>query len=201
MALDEARLANDPGNQGAKLDWSIDYSQFGAYYGAKKNLPSAVAYQRKTLAIQRDLVASDPKDVWKQDRLAWTLSRTADLLIQTHENRAALADLDELKRIMERLGISGGDRMGVYAMTLRSPDRPIATPGMLPHLQRHTTSRPSLRVLVAGILSLKVAGNRASFFPVGFRPATVIRHMVEPATAAQRLHQQLARAEGGLRRH
>ena len=29
LALDEARLANDPGHQGAKLDLSFDYSQFG----------------------------------------------------------------------------------------------------------------------------------------------------------------------------
>jgi len=35
VALDEARLANDPGHQGAKLDLSIDYNQFGEYLSSE----------------------------------------------------------------------------------------------------------------------------------------------------------------------
>jgi tetratricopeptide (TPR) repeat protein len=76
LALDDARLASDPGNQGAKLDLSFDYSQLGAYYDTKHDLHTAIEYQRKTLAIRRDLAASDPKDVWKQGRLAYALTRT-----------------------------------------------------------------------------------------------------------------------------
>jgi len=118
MALDEARLANDPGHQGAKLDLSIDYNQFGEYYQAKHDLPAAIAYGRKTLAIRRDLVAADPKDVWKQERLAFALTSTANLLLATHDYRAALANLDESRRISERLGMSDRERMNDYALTL-----------------------------------------------------------------------------------
>ena len=69
MALDEARVANDPMHQRAKLDVSFDYRRFGHHYLAKRDLPDAIEYQRKTLAMRRDLAAADPKDVWKQDRL------------------------------------------------------------------------------------------------------------------------------------
>ena len=118
MALDEARLAKDPGNQGAKLDLSFDYSQFGAYYWLEMDLPAAIEYQRKTLAIRRELAASDPKDVWKQDRLAFALTSTAGLLIEGDDYRAAFANLDESRRLSERLGLSDRDRMDDYARTL-----------------------------------------------------------------------------------
>ena len=111
-------MANDPGNQGAKLDLSSDYSQFATYYFDKRDLPTAIEYQRKTLAIRRDLAALDPADVRKQNRLAFALNQTANLLIETHDYRAAVANLDESRRIIERLGISDVDRMGVYAFTL-----------------------------------------------------------------------------------
>jgi tetratricopeptide (TPR) repeat protein len=120
MDLDEARLANDPGRPGAQLDLSIDYSQFGEYYEAKHDLPSAILYQRKTLAIRRDLAASDPKDVWKQDRLAYALTSTANLLIETHDYRAALANLDESRRITEHLEMTDRERTISYARTLTS---------------------------------------------------------------------------------
>jgi eukaryotic-like serine/threonine-protein kinase len=118
LALDEARLTKDPGDQGAKLDLSFDYSQFGAYYSLEKDLPAAIEYQRKTLAIRRDLAASDPKDVWKQDRLAFALTSTAGLLLEGDDYRAAFANLDESRRISERLGLSDRSRMDDYARTL-----------------------------------------------------------------------------------
>jgi non-specific serine/threonine protein kinase/serine/threonine-protein kinase len=118
LELDEIRVANDPGDQGAKLDLSIDFSQFGSYYFGKHDLPTAIGYQRKTLAMRRDLAALDPKDVWKQGRLAYALTSTADLLIHTHDYQAALANLDESRRISERLGISDRGRMDDYARTL-----------------------------------------------------------------------------------
>jgi eukaryotic-like serine/threonine-protein kinase len=117
LELDEARVANSPGDQGAKLDLTFDYSQFGEYYEGKKDLPTAIEYQRKTLAIRKDLAASDPRDVWKQKRLAWALQRTAGLLIQTHDYRAALANLEEAKRISERLDFSDTGTIDVYART------------------------------------------------------------------------------------
>jgi tetratricopeptide (TPR) repeat protein len=117
LELDEARVANSPGDQGAKLDLTFDYSQFGEYYEAKDNLPTAIEYQRKTLALRRDLAASDPRDVWKQNRLAWTLYRNAVLLIETDNYRAALADLEESTRISERLDLSDRGALDVYART------------------------------------------------------------------------------------
>jgi non-specific serine/threonine protein kinase/serine/threonine-protein kinase len=120
MELDEARVAKVPGNQGAKLDLSIDYSQFGEYYEIKQDLPAAIVYQRKTLAIRRDLAASDPKDVWKQGRLAYALTSTAGLLIETHDYRGALANLAESRRISERLGIADRRTVAGYARTLFS---------------------------------------------------------------------------------
>jgi eukaryotic-like serine/threonine-protein kinase len=118
MELDEARLANDPAHPAAKLDLSIDYSQFGEYYQIKQDLAAAIVYQRKTLAIRRDLAASDPKDVWKQGRLAYALTSTAGLLIETHDYRGALANLEESRRISERLGITDRGTMAGYARTL-----------------------------------------------------------------------------------
>ena len=58
------------------------------------------------------------QEVWKQDRLAYALATTADLLNETHDYRAALANLDESKRIIERLGISDKGRMDTYALAL-----------------------------------------------------------------------------------
>jgi hypothetical protein len=66
------------------MDLSFDYSQFGRYYLDKHDLPTAIEYQRKTLALRRDLASSDAKDVWKQDHLAYALTGTANLLIETH---------------------------------------------------------------------------------------------------------------------
>ena len=119
MALDEMRLANDPTHQGVKLDLSFDYSQFATYYAVQEDLPTAIGYERKTLALRRDLAASDPQDVWKQESLAWTLTSMAKLLIQSHAYRAALPYLDESKKISERLGISERGRMNGYALTLK----------------------------------------------------------------------------------
>jgi non-specific serine/threonine protein kinase/serine/threonine-protein kinase len=118
MDLDEARLAKDPRHPGAKLDLTFDYSQFGEYYEVKNDLRTALVYQRKTLAIRRDLAASDPKDVWKQGRLAYALTSTASLLTETHDYRGALADLDESRRISERLGINDRVTMEGYARTV-----------------------------------------------------------------------------------
>jgi tetratricopeptide (TPR) repeat protein len=80
--------------------------------------PPPPCNQRKTLAIRRDLAASDPKDVWKQGRLAYALTSTAGLLIETHDYRAALANLDESRRISERLGTTDRRIMEGYARTL-----------------------------------------------------------------------------------
>jgi eukaryotic-like serine/threonine-protein kinase len=118
LAVDEQRFANDPEDQRIKLDLSFDYSQFGQYYSAKGELPTAIRYQRKTLAIRRDLAASDPEDVWKQERLAWTLTSIAHLQIKTRDYRAALASLDESRRILEHQGLSKSDTMADYASAL-----------------------------------------------------------------------------------
>jgi hypothetical protein len=74
-------------------EFKTGFSVMGACRGGLHDLPTAIGYQRKALAIRRDLVASDPKDVWKQERLAYSLTSTADLLIHTHDYQAALADL------------------------------------------------------------------------------------------------------------
>jgi tetratricopeptide (TPR) repeat protein len=118
LALDEARLVNEPGDQRAELDLSVDYSQFSTYYYAKHDLPTAIEYQGKALAIRRELAASDPKDVWKQNRLAMSLNNTANYLYEKDHDRAALADLEESKRIIERLGLSDRGDIAVYARTL-----------------------------------------------------------------------------------
>jgi tetratricopeptide (TPR) repeat protein len=120
MQLDEARLANDPGRAATKLDLSIDYGQFGEFYQKEHDLPSAIEYQRKTLAIRRDLATSDPKDVWKQGRLAYALTSTADVLIETRDYRGALAHLGEAKRISERLGLADRDTITNYARAMFS---------------------------------------------------------------------------------
>jgi tetratricopeptide (TPR) repeat protein len=118
LAVDEQRLARDPGDQGIKLDLSFDYSQFGQYYSMKGELPTAIRYQQKTLAIRRDLAASDPEDVWKQERLAWTLTSIAHLLIKTRDYRAALASVDESRRILDHEGLSKTGTMTDYASAL-----------------------------------------------------------------------------------
>lgn len=120
LAVDEQRFAKDPGDQGIKLDLSFDYSQFGQYYSMKNELPTAIGYQRKTLAIRRDLAASDPEDVWKQERLAWTLTSIAYLQIKTRDYRAALASLEESRRILDRQGLSKAGTMTVYALVLKT---------------------------------------------------------------------------------
>ncbi len=117
-ALDEARLANDPGHQGAKLDLSFDYGELGQYFERQRNFLSALEYQRKTLAIRRDLASSDPKDVWKQDRLAWTLTNTASILLSLHDYPGAFKNLAEARSISERLGISTKTRTANYAVAL-----------------------------------------------------------------------------------
>jgi hypothetical protein len=115
LAVDERRFARDPGDQGIKLDLSFDYSQFGQYYSAKGELPTAIQYQRKTLAIRGGLAASDPEDVWKQERLAWTLTNIAYLQIKTRDYRAALASPGESRRILERQGLFKSATMADYA--------------------------------------------------------------------------------------
>jgi tetratricopeptide (TPR) repeat protein len=120
LALDEARLANDPGHRGAKLDLSFDYSQFGGYYERKDNLGKAIEYSLKTLAIRRDLAASDTQDVWKQDRLAWALTEVARRLIDKHDLRAAMAKLDESRKIYAHLGMPSNFRMWHYAFALKA---------------------------------------------------------------------------------
>jgi hypothetical protein len=56
--------------------------------------------------------------VWKQERLAWTLTNIAYLQIKTRDFRAAMASLDESRRILEHQGLSKTGAMTDYASVL-----------------------------------------------------------------------------------
>jgi tetratricopeptide (TPR) repeat protein len=129
--LDEARVAGNPGDHQARLDLSFDYSQFGGYYEATGNLPKAIEYTRRMARIRRELAASDPRNAWMQNRLAWAVGRIGDLQLKVSDARGALASYQESKTLGKNLvgpevrrmeAVARAD-VGIGAVRLKMGDR------------------------------------------------------------------------------
>ena len=86
--LDAALVRTAPSNPEHKLDLAIDLGQWGEFYDGKGDTAKAIQYTKEGLAIRRELVSADPKDMRAQSRLAYSLSRLGDLLINTSVRQA-----------------------------------------------------------------------------------------------------------------
>ena len=100
--LDAALVRAAPNNPEHKMDLAIDLGQWGEYYDEKGDTAKAIQYTKEGLAIRRELVSADPKDMRAQSRLAYSLSRLGDLLINTSVPQA-LVSYREAKSIAELL--------------------------------------------------------------------------------------------------
>ena len=100
--LDAALVRAAPNNPDHKMDLAIDLGQWGEFYDGKGDTAKAIQYTKEALAIRRELASDDPKDMRAQNRLAYSLSRLGDLLINTSV-RQALASYQEARSIAERL--------------------------------------------------------------------------------------------------
>ncbi len=89
--LDESRTVHAPRDPVAKLDFAIDLSQWGTYYSMKKDIPSAIEFTRRSLALRREIAAANPKDAWAQDRLVFILGRLGDLQLERSPREAISA--------------------------------------------------------------------------------------------------------------
>jgi tetratricopeptide (TPR) repeat protein len=100
--LDRACARAAPNNPTYKMDLSNDLGLWGGYYEGKQEFTKAIPSREQSLAIRRELVAGDPKDVHAQERLAFALTRLGDDQVNVSP-RQALVSYQEAKSIAERL--------------------------------------------------------------------------------------------------
>jgi tetratricopeptide (TPR) repeat protein len=100
--LDAGCVRKAPHNPQHKMDLAIDLGQWGEYYEAKNDIAKAMQYTRSALAIRRELASADTKNMWAQNRLAYSVNRLGDLQLNVAA-RQALASYQEARSIAERL--------------------------------------------------------------------------------------------------
>jgi tetratricopeptide (TPR) repeat protein len=98
--LDEERVKKSPNDPTAKLDWAIDLSQWGQYYELKTDFRKAIDFTQRSLGLRREIAATNPKDAWAQDRLAFILGRLGGLQMKTSPRQA-------LSTFKEALAVGG----------------------------------------------------------------------------------------------
>jgi non-specific serine/threonine protein kinase/serine/threonine-protein kinase len=102
-ALDQQRVAAEPGDALAKLDLSFDLSLAATYYSKTGRFEQALAKYTQTLEIRRALSEADPRDVRTRGRLAFAYLRVGDTLLSLHKSRAAIAHFRRAAAISEDL--------------------------------------------------------------------------------------------------
>jgi eukaryotic-like serine/threonine-protein kinase len=73
--LDGARLAAEPRNPQAKLDYTFDLSAIAFFHLVRREYAQALPMFEETLRLRREILAGDPADVQARERLADTLMR------------------------------------------------------------------------------------------------------------------------------
>jgi non-specific serine/threonine protein kinase/serine/threonine-protein kinase len=100
--LDALRVRDRPDDPVAKMDLAIDWSQWGGYYELRKDMPKAIEFTRKTLALRRELAAADPQNKRLQDRLAYILTQLG-LMQSRQAPREAMANAREALAICRNI--------------------------------------------------------------------------------------------------
>jgi eukaryotic-like serine/threonine-protein kinase len=77
--LDGARLAAEPRNPQAKLDYTFDLSAIAFFHFIRREYAQALPMYEETLRLRREILAGDPADVQARERLADTLMRIGGL--------------------------------------------------------------------------------------------------------------------------
>ena len=74
--LDSERVAAEPHNAQAKLDYAIDLSVLGDHYLLTNRYAEALPHYEKSLALRRTLAEADPLNTYAAGRLAYILKQT-----------------------------------------------------------------------------------------------------------------------------
>jgi non-specific serine/threonine protein kinase/serine/threonine-protein kinase len=85
LALDEKRLARDPGNRGVQFDVAIDLANTAEATWMLGDLPQAAALYVRSLAMRTALAASDPSDALARSRMAHTHGQLARVYRQLRD--------------------------------------------------------------------------------------------------------------------
>jgi non-specific serine/threonine protein kinase/serine/threonine-protein kinase len=88
-AMDERRLAQIPNNGGARLDIAIDLANEANIYRKQRN-PLAAEMYEKSLAVRKEIAASDPKNIWAQTRVGYVHGQLAMVYEQAGQRSRAL---------------------------------------------------------------------------------------------------------------
>lgn len=89
QAIDEEFLRSQPGSRG-QLDLSYDYSDLGWVTGQIGDLPAALAYHRKALALRQSAAAADPNDYRAAVAVASSTQRIGGILLRIGDRAAAI---------------------------------------------------------------------------------------------------------------
>jgi eukaryotic-like serine/threonine-protein kinase len=103
VRLDGERLAAEPHDPQAKLDYSFDLSVLGSSQVDRAEYADAVQSFERVLAVRRELVATDPANVQSRDRLADTLVRLGAAHVMAGQPRQGEPLLREALAIAENL--------------------------------------------------------------------------------------------------
>ena len=98
--LDSERVAAEPHNSQAKLDYAIDLSTLGDHYVLQKQYDRALAYYEESIPLRKSLAEADPMNVYAAQRLAYMLQQTGETYVLAGQHARGLPLLfDSLKRI------------------------------------------------------------------------------------------------------
>jgi eukaryotic-like serine/threonine-protein kinase len=93
--LDSERLAAEPDNAQAKIDYTFDLSALGDYHSSRREYDDALRQFERALALRRELWAADQANAQARDRLAYMLMRVAEMQMLAGRHRLAAPLLQE----------------------------------------------------------------------------------------------------------
>jgi serine/threonine protein kinase/tetratricopeptide (TPR) repeat protein len=111
--LDSERVAAEPHNSQAKLDYAIDLSTLGDHYVLQEQYERALAYYEQSIPLRKTLAEADPMNVFAAQRLAYMLQQTGETYVLAGQHARGLPPLlDSLKRIDAIPANSRDDEIG-----------------------------------------------------------------------------------------
>jgi non-specific serine/threonine protein kinase/serine/threonine-protein kinase len=93
--LDSERLATEPHNAQAKLDYTFDLGTLGDQHLPKREYDEALRYFEEALALRRELWEADRANVYSRNRLAFSLARVGLTHVLAGRHRLARPLLHE----------------------------------------------------------------------------------------------------------
>jgi serine/threonine protein kinase/tetratricopeptide (TPR) repeat protein len=117
--LDSERVAADPHNAQAKLDYAIDLSVLGDHHLLTGLYDEALPHYEKSLELRRTLAAADPRNAYASERLGYILAQTGVTHVLANDPARGVPLLLESLRRLEATAESG-DRQELGGIRFRA---------------------------------------------------------------------------------